>query len=126
MVFYKPVVDFEKIAELFPDIKLEDDTVYGGYVGFDEDETEVGQALVKVDGYNCYLLSVNCDLSDKLLVEGFVRAALNFSANRFAYMAYTELTEIEDVLLLLGFEKKNGIYSGDIPSLLKGSCSHCK
>lgn len=126
MVFYKPVVDFEKIAELFPDIKLEDDAVYGGYVGFDEDETEVGQALVKVDGYNCYLLSVNCDLSDKLLVEGFVRAALNFSANRFAYMAYTELTEIEDVLLLLGFEKKNGIYSGDIPSLLKGSCSHCK
>ncbi len=126
MIYYKPFVDNDKAAELFPDIKLEDDTVYGVYIGYDEDKSEVGQALVKVLGYNCYLLSVKCDFSDKLLVEGFVRAALNFGANRFAYMAYTELFEIEDVLLSLGFEKKNSVYCGDIPSLLKGSCSHCK
>ena len=32
--------------------------------------------------------------------------------------------KIKDVLILLGFEKNNGIYEGDIPTLLKGSC--CK
>lgn len=126
MVFYKPVVDIDKLTELFPDVKLDDGKVYGGYIGFDDEESQVGQALVKVDGYNCFLLSLNCDLDDKLLVEGFVRAALNFSANRSAYMAYTELSKIEDVLLSLGFEKKTALYCGDIPSLLKGSCSHCK
>ena len=31
---------------------------------------------------------------------------------------------IKDVILLLGFENNNGVYSGDIPTLLKGSC--CK
>ena len=53
-----------------------------------------------------------------------MRAALNFGANRNAYMAYCSLEKINDVLTLLGFEKNNGIYEGDIPTLLKGSC--CK
>ncbi len=126
MVFYKPITDIEKIEELFPTIMLEDCSIYGAYMGYDEDDTFVGKALVKVNGYNCYLISVECDFDDKLLVEGFVRAALNFSANRSAYMAYCELEMISDVLLNLGFEENSGIYSGDIPSLLKGSCSCCK
>ena len=64
------------------------------------------------------------DFSDKLLVEGFLRAGLNYCANRSAYMCYCELDEISDVLTHLGFENNNGVYSGDIPTLLKGSC--CK
>ena len=125
MVFYKPIVDIEKIKELFNDFQFEEGT-YGAYVGYDEDKTCVGKALVKVSGYNCYLLAVDCDKTDKLLVEGFVRASLNFSANRSAYMAYCSLEDISDVLFLLGFENNNGVFGGDIPSLLKGSCNCCK
>lgn len=126
MVFYKPITSIEKIEELFPKIMLEDCSTYGAYLGYDEDDTFVGKALVKVNGYNCYLISVECNFDDKLLVEGFVRASLNFSANRNAYMAYCELEKISDVLLGLNFEEKYGIYSGDIPSLLKGTCGCCK
>lgn len=124
MIYYKPIIDKNKLSELFSSEKFSDDFVYGGYVGFDESGNDVGKCLIKIDGYDCFLLSIFCDLSDKLLTEGFIRSALNFSANRNAYMAHCSLDEISDVLLMLGFEKNNNIYSGDIPTLLKGSC--CK
>jgi hypothetical protein len=84
----------------------------------------MGKCLVKIDGYRCYILSIECDFSDKLLVEGFLRSGLNYCANRNAYMCYCELEDVSDVLTHLGFEKTNDVYSGDIPTLLKGSC--CK
>ena len=113
MIIYKPVTDIDKLKEIYPDISFKNDLIYGGYSG-----------LFSIDGYNCYLLSVDCDYTDKLLVEGFIRASLNFCANRNAYMAHCEIEDISDVLVMLGFIKNNSVYSGDIPTLLKGSC--CK
>lgn len=124
MIFYKPETEIKNIASLFENIEFEHNSSYGAYVGFDEDGSNVGKCLVKINGYNCNIVSIDCDFSDKLLVEGFLRAALNFCANRNAYMAHCGISEISDVLLYLGFENENGIYSGDIPTLLKGSC--CK
>ena len=123
MIFYKPITDIEKLKTEFPECEFNDE-IYGSYIGLDEEKNIVGKCLMKVKGYNCYILSLECDFSDKLLVEGFLRASLNFCANRCAYMAYCDIGEISDVLTYLGFEKNNGIYSGDIPTLLKGSC--CK
>jgi hypothetical protein len=124
MIFYKPVSNIDKIKEIYSNSSFEDDFLYGAYIGIDEDSTEVGKCLVKIDGYNCYFLQVECDYSDKLLVEGFLRAGLNYCANRNAYMCHCDIEEINDVLKHLGFDYKNGVYSGDIPTLLKGSC--CK
>ena len=124
MIFYKPISDFAKIKDLFDSNLFDDDSVFGAYIGLDEESNEVGKCLVKIDGYNCYFLDVECDYSDKLLVEGFLRSGLNYCANRNAYMCYCEIEDISDVLTHLGFENTNGVYSGDIPTLLKGSC--CK
>lgn len=124
MICYKPIHDIEELKKIYPHIIFDEKTLYGGYFGVEEDGSLVGKCLFSIDRYNCYIISVDCDYSDKLLVEGYVRSALNFCANRSAYMAHCEINEISDVLLMLGFEKKNGIYSGDIPTLLKGSC--CK
>lgn len=124
MIYYKPVTEIENIVSIFENIVPEQNSSYGAYVGFDEDGSNVGKCLVKINGYNCNIESIDCDFSDKLLVEGFLRAALNFCANRNAYMAHCSISEISDVLLYLGFENENDIYSGDIPTLLKGSC--CK
>ena len=124
MIFYKPITDIEKIKELYSNISFDENLLYGAYIGIDEDSSIVGNCLVKIDKYNCYVLSVECDYSDKLLVEGFLRSGLNYCANRNAYMCHCEIEEISDVLKYLGFEYKNGVYSGDIPTLLKGSC--CK
>ena len=124
MIYYKPITDKLRLEQLFNLELNEDNTVFGGYTGYDESKNEVGKCLVKITGYNCVVAELDCDYSDKLLTEGFVRAALNFGANRNAYMAYCSLEKIKDVLILLGFEKNNGIYEGDIPTFLKGSC--CK
>ena len=124
MIFYKPITDIEKIKEIFSNISFDENLLYGAYIGIDEKSSVVGNCLVKIDKYNCYVLSVECDYNDKLLVEGFLRSGLNYCANRNAYMCHCEIEEISDVLKYLGFEYKNGVYSGDIPTLLKGSC--CK
>ncbi len=124
MIFYKPISKLDIIKELFNDIKFEDEYLYGAYVGIDEDGTNVGKCLFKMNGYKCYVEELTCDYSDQLLVEGFLRSALNYCANRNAYMCYCQIDNIIDVLTHLGFEKNNDIYSGDIPTLLKGSC--CK
>lgn len=124
MIIYKPVTDINKIKELYPNMSFQDNLIYGGYSGFDEDGNSVGNCLFSIDGYNCYLLSIDCDYEDKLLVEGYIRASLNFCANRNAYMAHCEIEDVSDVLIMLGFIKNKNIYSGDIPTLLKGSC--CK
>ena len=124
MICYKPIHDIEELKKMYPHVIFDEKVSYGGYFGVEENGSLVGKCLFSIDKYNCYIISVDCDYSDKLLVEGFVRSALNFCSNRSAYMAHCEINEISDVLLMLGFEKKNGIYSGDIPTLLKGSC--CK
>lgn len=123
MIFYKPLTDIESIKIEYSDFSF-DNSIYGVYIGVDDDQSIVGKCLMKVNEYNCYILKLDCNFSDKLLVEGFLRAALNFCANRNAYMAHCEINEISDVLAYLGFENNNGVYSGDIPTLLKGSC--CK
>lgn len=124
MIFYKPIKEFNVINREFDTFKFCPDTTYGAYIGIDEEGNYVGKCLMSIDGYKCTVEIVECDYSDKLLVEGFLRSALNYCANRNAYMAYCKFDEISDVLLHLGFENNDGIYSGDIPSLLKGSC--CK
>ena len=123
MIFYKPLTNIDSIKTEYSDFDF-DNSIFGMYIGVDEDGKNVGKCLMKVNGYNCYILKLDCDFSDKLLVEGFLRAALNFCANRSAYMAHCEINEISNVLTYLGFENNNGVYSGDIPTLLKGSC--CK
>ena len=123
MIFYKPITDIDTLKKEFSDKEF-NDNIYGAYIGIDEQGSSVGKCLMSVDGYSCFINMLICDYSDKLLVEGFIRAALNFCANRNAYMAYCNISEISDVLIYLGFENNNGVYSGDIPTLLKGSC--CK
>ena len=124
MIFYKPIDKIDDIKHEFSDFSFNSDIKYGVYLGIDEDGNQVGSCLMSIDGYKCYIEIVECDFSDKLLVEGFLRSALNFCANRNAYMAYCKIEKIADVLLHLGFEFNDSVYSGDIPSLLKGSC--CK
>ena len=64
MIIYKPVSDIERIKELFDNSLIDEKCVFGGYIGFEEDGTNVGKCLVKIDGYNCYFIHIECDLSD--------------------------------------------------------------
>ncbi len=123
MVFYKPYSNQKEIAELFPQTDFSEDTVYGAYTAL-ENEAVTGKCLVKIRGTACELLDLEALQSDALLIEGLVRSALHFAANRGAYTAECRLEAIKDVLLLLGFREENGVFQGTIPDLLAGSC--CK
>lgn len=123
MVFYKPYSNQKEIAELFPQTDFSEDTVYGAYTAL-ENEAVTGKCLVKIRGTACELSALEALQSDALLIEGLVRSALHFAANRGAYTAECRLEAIKDVLLLLGFREENGVFQGTIPDLLAGSC--CK
>lgn len=121
MVFYKPYSDRAEILELFPNAVLSGNAVYGAYTAL-ENEKVTGKCLVKIAKSACEITSLEVLVPDPLLIEGLVRSALHFAANRGAYAAECRLGFIKDVLLLLGFSEENGEFHGTIPELLAGSC----
>jgi hypothetical protein len=108
MLYFKPV---EENGENIKIIALDGDR-------------ELGSCFVRIEAYKCFLSGITADENDALLVEGLIRSALNYAANRGAYIATCLDDSIKNVLEYLGFENKDGEYRGEIPELLKGNC--CK
>lgn len=119
MYIFKPVTDKDVLSKLFSD------DVNGGYIGFEGEEI-IGKCSVFVDGSKVTVKTVEFDADKPDVGEGLLRAALNFGANRNAYYAYCSCENAIDVMKLMGFEENNGVYSGDIPTLLGGSCGCCR
>lgn len=97
-----------------------------GYIGYDMDagDSVCGKCVFRLNGYTmdvCYVEALNDDAETE---EGLIRSALNYGANRGVYIAYYRAETAVDVAKVLGFEDENGTLSGDIPTLLRGSC--CK
>ncbi len=124
MLFCKPETKKEAISALFPDEPLRTNGTYGAYTAFDGD-TPVGKALVLTHGTRCTVLRLAAAENDPETRELLLRACLHFAANRGAYFAQCRLLDLEDTLLSLGFREQDGEFSGDIPTLLAGSCGHC-
>lgn len=123
MIFYKPYLDRQDIYTMFPHADLTGEKTVCAYVAL-EDDAILGKCLVEVTGYTCAISELVQTGADKLVTEGLVRAALNFAANRGAYLASCSIVQIADVLKILGFSEENGVFRGEIPELLQGSC--CK
>ena len=87
----------------------------------EENGENIGECIFSLGGTYAEILSVKTRGG-----EGLVRSALNFAANRSAYMARADVGRVEkEPFITLGFEEKNGFYESDIPSALTGSCGHC-
>ncbi len=123
MVFYKPYTDKSEISALFPHTEFSETAVWGAYTAL-ENEQITGKCLVKIMGSACEITALESPAGDPLLTEGLVRSALHFASNRSAYIAECRAAQFRDVLLLLGFSEENGVFKGEIPDLLRGSC--CK
>ena len=119
MYIFKPITEKNDLLKLFTD------EVNGGYVGYEGDEV-IGKCSLLVDGSKVFVKSVEFDRDKPDIGEGLMRAALNFGANRNAYYAYCSCENAVDVMRLMGFEENDGVYSGDIPTLLGGSCGCCR
>ena len=120
MIKFVPVTS-DKLSDAF----ASDDSLIG-YIGYDlsADGRKCGKCVFRLNGYTMEILSVEAEDDDET-AEGLIRSALNYGANRLSYIAYYKAKKHISVAELLGFEKdNNGVLSGDIPTLLQGSC--CK
>ncbi len=83
-------------------------------------ETEIGKCEFSVDGYSMRFISVDC--SDDIIVEGLARAAMNYAANRYAYIAEIGREISSPAFFRLGFSGED-ILSVEIPEALGSGCS---
>ncbi len=83
-----------------------------------ENGEKTGTCQIELDGYYVEILSVTAPEDKSYISELLLRSALNYAANRNAYMAKTKLNDF----LQFPFEKSGEYYEADIPSLLAGSC----
>lgn len=107
-------------------LPFSEDNTLVGYIGYDlsDNSRECGKCVFRLNGYSMEILYVDSYDNDPETVEGLIRSALNYGGNRNVYMADYKADKGLDVAVTLGFEENKGVYSGDIPSLLQGSC--CK
>ncbi|MDD6276694.1 MAG: hypothetical protein PUB20_07725 [Clostridia bacterium] len=102
------------------------DSSAAGYIGYDLSDggKKCGECFFHLNGYSMNIDYVKSFDNDDDTVEGLIRSALNYGANRNVYLANYLAENGRNVADLLGFEINNGILTGEIPQLLAGSC--CK
>ncbi len=119
MYIFKPITDSALLRETFSE------DVNGGYIGYEEEQI-IGKCSLFVEGHTVTVKTIDFPSDKPDFGEGLLRAALNFGANRNAYYAYCSCQNAIDIMKLMGFEENDGVYSGDIPTLLGGSCGCCR
>lgn len=91
------------------------------FTAYDSDAL-VGKAEFCIDGFNMNFISINC--SDDVIIEGLARSAMNYAANRNAYIASVPKELFSSAFEKLGFSG-NEVLSVEIPEALMTGCS-CK
>lgn len=123
MIKVSPVLDKNEAEKLFAAQGLNFSDGCAALVAVSGDE-KLGQCLLQMTERGVDILSINCDVEDDSLIDWLMRSAMNYAANRGAYLAYCSLPQYEETLLSLSFEKKDGYYVGEVPEIFKG-CKHC-
>ena len=85
-----------------------------------ENESELGFCTFTLDGYNMNFEEMSSD--DDIIVEGLARAAMNFAANKNAYIAKADKSLVCPAFKRLGFDGDE-ILSVEIPEALTSGCS---
>ncbi len=116
MLIFKPKTNLD-LGE-----KYIGDTSALGYIGYDEKGNECGMAVFHLDGYFIEINEISVPDKDPETQEGLIRSALNYGANRSAYIAYYKADEALDVAKALGFTQVEDKLTGEIPVLLTGHC----
>jgi len=113
MIEFRPVIESDKSEFEYKDING-----FFGYIAIEDGVKEVGNCLSRLDGYCINILSLSAD--DSITAEGLIRSALNFGANRGAYIAKMTEVSASSIAESMGFQYKDGVLTGEIPELLFG------
>ncbi len=90
----------------------------------EENGVTIGDCLMKITEDFAEVFSLSYQQDKPYVVEGLLRSAFNYATLKNVYMGKVTCKNIDKFLDLMNFEKKNGEYVNDIPSILMGSC--CK
>ncbi len=85
-----------------------------------ENDKDIGSCTFEINGFEMVFLTVECN--DDVITEGLARAAMNYSANRFAYIARINRKMASPAFLRLGFSGDE-ILSVEIPEALTSGCT---
>ncbi|MBQ3006846.1 MAG: hypothetical protein IJD78_04715 [Clostridia bacterium] len=90
-----------------------------------ENDAELGYCTFTLSGYDMKFEEMHCD--DDIIIEGLARAAMNYAANKNAYIAKVDKALLCAAFERLGFEGDD-IMTVEIPEALTTgcSCSHSK
>ncbi len=83
-------------------------------------ENEIGRCEFLLEGYNMSFTLVDC--SDDIITEGLARAAMNYAANRNAYIARISNELSSSAFIRLGFSGIDEL-SVEIPEALASGCT---
>lgn len=120
MIQFKPVSEKESVKSLFPAVRSNTENIFP-FIATEQEKT-IGKLCLLLTENSCEILEI--EAQDFLIAEGILRSALYFAANRGAYMALCGLKEYGALLTSLQFTETDGLFRGEIPTIL--TCSSCK
>lgn len=85
-----------------------------------ENENDIGFCTFEINGFDMTFLSVECN--DDIVTEGIARSAMNYGANRNAYIAKISKQLVSPAFIRLGFSGDE-MLSVEIPVSLTSGCS---
>ena len=83
-------------------------------------EKEIGSCEFVLEGYNMTFTAVEC--ADDIITEGLARAAMNYAANRNAYIAKISKEISSAAFTRLGFAGESEL-TAEIPEALASGCT---
>ncbi|MEG1614207.1 MAG: hypothetical protein RR343_01830 [Oscillospiraceae bacterium] len=89
------------------------------------DDKIYGYCFFDFSGLTATIISLECSDEYHFLPECLIKSALNYAANRGAFIAECNNINLEKELINLGFTFDGEKYSSEIPKLMAGSCASC-
>lgn len=83
-------------------------------------ENKIGYCTFSTEGYVMNFVNIECD--DDIITEGLARAAMNYAANRNAYIAKISRELSSAAFFRLGFDGDD-VLSVEIPESLASGCT---
>ncbi len=122
MIEFKPLLNDAAVKSDFGENAV-------AYIAADSDY-ETARCVFTVDGMSTRIHELKAPCDDPLTVEGLVRSALTYAANRDSFTAYIAAKSVNNecakVLTSLKFELEGDYYTVDIPDVfIGGCCSNC-
>lgn len=90
-----------------------------------ENTVLLGKCILCINKEIAEITEVKYSDGNEYIVEGLIKSAFNFAANRNFYIGRCSAENIDFCLKRMNLIKYDGYYENDIPSILTGSCKGC-